>query len=83
MRVLADEVDFQALTPGRHWQATTVQRRPGDHPAGGSATGTTSYELCSLATGRVRNASTSPTGCGCAGATDYLVEQQAYYRAER
>jgi hypothetical protein len=81
---LADPIDFQALTPGRHWQAST----PGEvvdgivlgawFDAGDDITG-----LESVSTGqlpgrehvsyllRVRNDD-----------GDHLVEQQAYYNAD-
>ena len=69
--LLADPVDFQALTPGRHWQAGTG--RPGDEIT----------ELCSVTPGRVldREHVAYRVRVRRAG-RDYLVEQQAYYRAE-
>src|SRR5262249_48077839 len=52
--LLAEPVDFQALTPGRHWQATTGRQVADEiifrHWFG---TGADILELCSVSTGRV------------------------------
>jgi hypothetical protein len=82
--LLADPVDFQALTPGRHWQAGTGRQAveeiilarwfgPGDDIT----------ELCSVMSARVldREHVAYRVRVRRAG-RDYLVEQQAYYRAE-
>jgi hypothetical protein len=82
--LLADPVDFQALTPGRHWQAGTGRQAveeiilarwfgPGDEIT----------ELCSVISGRVldREHVAYRVRVRREG-RDYLVEQQAYYRAE-
>jgi hypothetical protein len=82
--LLADPVDFQALTPGRHWQADTGRQAveeiilaswfgPGDEIT----------ELCSVINGRVldREHVAYRVRVRRAG-RDYLVEQQAYYRTE-
>ena len=82
--LLADPVDFQALTPGRHWQATTGRQvaeeiifehwfGAGDHI----------LELCSVSTGRVlqREHVAYRMRVRRSGA-DHLVEQQAYYSTE-
>ena len=82
--VLADTVDFQALTPGRHWQAGTGRQAveeiilarwfgPDDDIT----------ELCSVTPGRVldREHVAYRVRVRRAG-RDYLVEQQAYYRTE-
>ena len=82
--LLADPVDFQALTPGRHWQAGTGRQAveeiilaswfgPGDEIT----------ELCSVINGRVldREHVAYRVRVRRAG-RDYLVEQQAYYRTE-
>ena len=79
--LLADPVDFMALTPGRHWQATSGQQAveeiilghwfgPGDDVLG----------LVSVATGRVaeREHVCYRMRVRRSG-SDYLVEQQAYY----
>ena len=66
--LLADPLDFQALTPGRHWSASTGRQAVEEiilawwFGAGDEIT-----ELCSVASGRCSTASTSPTGCACAG----------------
>ena len=82
--VLADTVDFQALTPRRHWQASTGRQAAEEIILGtGSMPGRRSSSCARWPPGRWRTASTSPTGCGCARtAHDYLVEQQAYYRTD-
>jgi hypothetical protein len=83
-RLLAERLDFQGLTPGRHWQATSSRQAtdeiilahwfgPDDHIE----------QLCSVSTGRVgdrehvayRFRVRNPDG-------EFLVEQQAYYAAE-
>ena len=82
--LLADPVDFQALTPGRHWQAGTGRQAveeiilarwfgPGDDIT----------ELCSVMSGRVldREHVAYRVRVRRAG-HDYLVEHQAYYRTE-
>jgi ketosteroid isomerase-like protein len=82
--VLADELDFQALTPRRHWHAATGSEAVDDVILGHwFSPDCEVQELDALSTGdvagrehvayrlRVREA-------GC----DYLVEQQAYYQTE-
>ena len=82
--LLADSIDFQALTPGRHWQAATPRQvveeiilghwfDAGDHI----------QELCSVTTGQVaeREHVAYRLRVGRSG-TDYLVEQQAYYSTD-
>ena len=82
--VLADSLDFQALTPGRHWQAATPGQVAGEiilgHWFGGGAD---IRELCSVSTGRVagREHVAYRLRVNRAGG-DYLVEQQAYYSTE-
>ena len=82
--LLADPVDFQALTPGRHWQATTGRQvaeeiifehwfGAGDHI----------LELCSVSTGRVSQREHVAYRMRVRrSGHDHLVEQQAYYSAE-
>jgi hypothetical protein len=82
--VLADSVDFEALTPGRHWQAATSQQAA-DEVILGLWFGADAdiVELCSVTTGRVaerehvayRLRVRRPGG-------DFLVEQQAYYSTD-
>jgi hypothetical protein len=82
--LLADPIDFQALTPRRHWQATTGRRVAEEIILGQwFDAGDDIQELCSVATGQV-------VGCEHVAyrlrvrteGRDYLVEQQAYYRTE-
>ena len=79
-RLLGDAVDFQALTPGRHWQADSGQAAteiifgqwfgPGVDIAG----------LCSVTTGQVAGREHVCYRLRVrSGGSDYLVEQQAYY----
>ena len=82
--LLADPLDFQALTPGRHWQAGTGRQAVEEiilarwFGAGDDIT-----ELCSVTPGRVldREHVAYRVRVHRAG-RDYLVEQQAYYNAE-
>jgi hypothetical protein len=81
---LAETVDFQALTPGRHWQAATGAEvaeqiilgrwfGAGDHIV----------ELCSVTTGQVADCAHVAYRVRVRrSGRDYLVEQQAYYRAD-
>ena len=82
--LLADPVDFQALTPGRHWQASTGRQAAEEIILGRwFDAGTQILELCSVTTGQV-------AGCEHVAyrmrvredGDDYLVEQQAYYRTD-
>ena len=79
--VLADRIDFAALTPGRHWTSTDPAEVVGEIILGRwFGSGRRITELCSVTTGRV-------AGCRHVGyllrvergGTDHLVEQQAYY----
>lgn len=81
--VLAREVDFAGLTPGRHWTATDPAEIVDDVIFGHwFGSGRTILELCSVTTGRVAD-------CGHVtyrlrverDGVDHLVEQQAYYTA--
>lgn len=82
--MLADPVDFAALTPGRHWQASTGRQAVEEiilarwFGAGDAIT-----ELCSVTSGRVldREHVTYRVRVRRSG-RDYLVEQQAYYNTE-
>jgi hypothetical protein len=82
--LLTDPVDFQALTPGRHWQATTGRQVAEgiifEHWFGAGAD---ILELCSVSTGRVsqREHVAYRMRVRRSGA-DHLVEQQVYYRTE-
>jgi hypothetical protein len=82
--LLADPIDFGALTPGRYWQASTGRQAVEEiilarwFGAGDDIT-----ELCSVASGRVldREHVAYRVRVRRSG-RDYLVEQQAYYCAE-
>jgi hypothetical protein len=79
--LLADKIDFQALTPGRHWKAAT----PGEVVEGiilghWFGAGDRVERLCSVTAGQVAGREhvayrVRVRRCDC----DYLVEQQAYY----
>ena len=82
--LLADPVDFQALTPGRHWQAGTGRQAVEEIIlAYWFGLGDEITELCSVVNGRVldREHVAYRVRVRRAG-QDYLVEQQAYYRTE-
>ena len=82
--LLADPVNFQALTPGRLWQATTGRQVADEiifeHWFGAGAH---ILELCSVSTGRVsqREHVAYRMRVRRSGA-DHLVEQQAYYSTD-
>lgn len=79
--MLADGIDFQALTPGRHWQADTP-RQVAEEIILGRWFGPDDdiKELRSVATGQVadRDHVAYRLLVGRSG-RDHLVEQQAYY----
>jgi hypothetical protein len=82
--LLADPLDFQALTPGRHWQADTGRQAVEEIIlARWFGTGDDITELCSVTPGRVldREHVAYRVRVRREG-RDYLVEQQAYYNAE-
>ena len=82
--LLADPLDFQALTPGRHWQAGTGRQAVEEIIlARWFGTGDDITELCSVMSGRVldREHVAYRVRVRREG-RDYLVEQQAYYNAE-
>jgi hypothetical protein len=82
--LLADPIDFQALTPSRHWQTTTGRQaaeeiilrywfRADDQI----------LELCSVTTGRVAEIEHVAYQMRvCRSGSEYLVEQQAYYSTD-
>jgi hypothetical protein len=78
--LLASPVDFQALTPGRHWQADTGQQVVGEIMFGHWFDGAKIRELCSVSTGHVagREHVAYRLRVERAG-REYLLEQQAYY----
>jgi ketosteroid isomerase-like protein len=82
--LLADPIDFQALTPRRHWQATTG-RQVAEEIILGQWFDTLDdiQKLYSVATGRVVDCEHVAYRLRVRTAgRDYLVEQQAYYRTE-
>ena len=81
---LADTVDFQALTPRRHWQASTGRQATEEIILGQWFDGGKQIlELCSVTTGQVADCRHVAYRMRVrSDGQDYLVEQQAYYRAE-
>ena len=82
--LLGDPVDFQALTPGRHWQAGSGRQAVEEIIlAWWFGAGDDIIELCSVTPGRVldREHVAYRVRVRREG-RDYLVEQQAYYRTE-
>jgi hypothetical protein len=82
--VLADVVDFQGLTPVRHWQAATGREAVEDvilgrwFGPGRAVTG-----LCWVTTGAVAGREHVAYRLRVREADrDYLVEQQAYYQTD-
>jgi hypothetical protein len=82
--LLADPIDFQALTPRRHWQATTGRQVAEEIILGPwFDAGDDIQKLCSVATGRVVDCEHVAYRLRVRTAgRDYLVEQQAYSRTE-
>jgi ketosteroid isomerase-like protein len=79
--LLADQIDFQALTPGRHWQAGTAEEAVREIIlARWFGEGDDITELCSVTSGRVldREHVAYRVRVRRSG-RDHLVEQQAYY----
>ena len=79
--LLADPVDFQALTPGRHWEASTSQQVAEEIILGRwFGPGDDIEELCSVSTGRVAEREHVTYQVRVRrGGRGYLVEQHAYY----
>lgn len=85
--VLADPVDFQALTPGRHWQASSGAEVAGEiilgRWFGTGDDGDDTVELCSMRAGQVADRQHVAYRLRVRReGRDYLVEQQAYYDAD-
>jgi hypothetical protein len=82
--LLAPEVDFQGLTPGRHWSATT----PGEVVDGvvlgrWFGDGSRIRELLSVTTGRVGDCEHVAYRLRVRNANGgFVVEQQAYYTVD-
>lgn len=84
MALLAETIDFQALTPGRQWQAGTAVEVVEEIILGRwFGAGDDILELRSVSTGRVSGREhVAYRMLVRRSGTDYLVEQQAYYDAE-
>ena len=82
--LLADRIDFQALTPGRHWKAATAgEVVEGIILGHWFGAGDRIEQLCSVTTGCVagrEHVAYRVRVRRCDG--DYLVEQQAYYSTD-
>lgn len=80
--VLSDTIDFQALTPRRHWQASTNTEVAWEIILGTWFGGARIDQLCSLATSQVADREHVAYQLRVrSGGGDYLVEQQAYYNS--
>jgi hypothetical protein len=78
--LLASPIDFQALTPGRHWQAATGEQVVREVIFGPWFGGAEIRELCSVTTGQVAGREHVAYRLRVRRSDrDYLVEQQAYY----
>lgn len=81
--VLAEQIDFTALTPGHNWSATDSAAVVDDIVLGPwFGPGREIMELCAVTTGQV--ADTQQVGYRMRvrrDGVDHLVEQQAYYTA--
>jgi hypothetical protein len=82
--LLADPIDFQALTPGRHWQAATGRQVAEEIILGHwFDAGDDILELCSVTTSQVVDCEHVAYRLRVrTDGRDYLVEQQAYYRTD-
>lgn len=82
--LLADGIDFEALTPGRHWQAATPGQVTDEIVLGyWFGGGARIQELCSVTNGRVGDVEHVSYRLRVSrGGGEYLVEQQAYYRTQ-
>jgi hypothetical protein len=82
--LLAGRVDFQALTPGRHWQAASGRQVAEEIILGQwFGAGDDIVELCSVTTGQVADREHVAYRVRVRrSGSDYLVEQQAYYNSD-
>jgi hypothetical protein len=82
--LLADGIDFQALTPGRHWQAASPREVVEEIILGRwFGAGDRIVELCSVTTSRVSEREHVAYRVRVRRSDgDYLVEQQAYYSTD-
>lgn len=78
--LLASPIDFQALTPGRHWQAATGEQVVAEVIFGQWFGGAEIRELCSVTAGQVAGREHVAYRLRVRRSDrEYLVEQQAYY----
>jgi hypothetical protein len=82
--LLADPIDFQALTPRRHWQAATGRQVAEEIILGQwFDAGDDIQEVCSVDTSQVVDCEHVAYRLRVrTDGRDYLVEQQAYYRTD-
>ena len=82
--LLADPIDFQALTPRRHWQAATGKQVAEEIILGHwFDAGDDILEVCSVATGQVVDCEHVAYRLRVrTEGREYLIEQQAYYRTD-
>jgi hypothetical protein len=82
--VLSDVLDFEGLTPGRHWRASTAAEAVDDVVLGHwFGPGDDVRELRSVTTGQVGDRERVAYRLGVRrDGIDYVVEQQAYYRSD-
>ena len=82
--LLADPIDFEALTPRRHWQAATGKEVAEEIILGKwFDAGDDILEVCSVATSHVVDCEHVAYRLRVrTEGVDYLVEQQAYYRTD-
>ena len=82
--LLADPIDFQALTPRRHWRAATGTQVAEEVILGHwFDAGDDILELCSVAISKVVDCEHVAYRLRVrTDGRDYLIEQQAYYRTD-
>ena len=82
--LLADPIDFQALTPGRHWQATSPEKAVDDIILGvWFGEHDDIRQLRAVSTGQVADRERVSYRLAVRrDGTEYVVEQQAYYSAD-
>ncbi len=82
--LLADPIDFAALTPGRAWQASSPEIAVDDIILGvWFSQQDHIYELRAVRTGQVADRERVSYRIGVrSGGQDYVVEQQAYYDSD-
>jgi hypothetical protein len=82
--LFADQIDFQALTPGRHWQASTPEEAVDDVILGvWFGPQDDIHELRSVNCGQVSDRERVTYRLGVTRDNkEYVVEQQAYYESD-